>query len=259
MSHTIDLNADLGEGYGAYTYGADQQLLSLVTSANIACGWHGGDPGIMRRAAALACENNVTVGAHPGYPDRMGFGRRFLDMTPREVTDALLYQIGALEGVCRSVGTAVAYVKPHGALYNAAARDAALAEAVAEAVRSFSAGLFLLCPAGSEMERAALAVGISVAREFFADRAYRRDGSLVPRGEPGAVISEPELICRRVLRAVQEGMVEAVTGEPVAVKLDSICLHGDNPAAAALACRIREVLVENGVALKPFAGGYHGR
>ncbi len=259
MSARIDLNADLGEGFGVYEYGADRELLPLVTSANIACGWHGGDPGSMRRAAALARENGVTIGAHPGYPDRMGFGRRYLAMPPREVADALLYQIGALDGVCRAEGTAVAYVKPHGALYNAAVKDAALAEAVALAVRDYSRDLVLLAPAGSAMAQAAAAAGLPLAREFFADRGYQSGGSLVPRGEPGAVISDPDLVCQRVLRAVREGVVETVTGETVPVELDSICLHGDNPAAAALARRIRDALVAGGVVLKPFAGNCHGR
>lgn len=258
MSHAIDLNADLGEGFGAYQYGADQELLSLITSANIACGWHGGDPATMRRAAALARRNNVTAGAHPGYPDRMGFGRRFLAMMPQEVTGALLYQIGALAGICRAEGVSLAYVKPHGALYNAAAKDPVLAEAVAEAVRAFSAGLFLLCPSGSAMAEAAEAAGVPVAREFFADRAYRPDGSLVPRSEAGAVISDPDLVCRRVLRAVQEGTVEAVAGEVISVAFDSVCLHGDNQAAAALARCIRDALADAGVTLRPFAEGGYG-
>ena len=255
MSGFVDLNADLGEGFGAYRYGADEELLPLVTSANIACGWHGGDPSVMRRAAALAAENGVVVGAHPGYPDRMGFGRRPMALSPQEVTDAVLYQLGALDGVCRGEGAAVAYVKPHGALYNAAAKDEALAAAVAGAILSYSPALWLLCPAGSAMARAAQAAGLRVAREFFADRGYQEDGSLAPRGTPGAVISDPEIICGRVLRAVRDGVVETASGKVIPVRLDSICLHGDNPAAVALARGVRETLVEAGIELRSFAGG----
>lgn len=252
MRGCIDLNADLGEGFGVYQYGADEELLALVTSANIACGWHGGDPGVMRRAVGMARRNGVAVGAHPGYPDRMGFGRRLMAMTPQEVEDGILYQLGALEGICRAEGTSLAYVKPHGALYNAAVKDGRLAEAVAKAVRAFSPGLVLLCPVASAMARAAEAQGLRAAREFFADRAYREDASLLPRSEPGAVISDPEQVCRRVLRAVQEGVVETASGKEIAMEMDSICLHGDNPEAAALARRIRNALVEAGIALKPF-------
>ncbi len=255
MSNYIDLNADLGESFGAYRYGADQELLPLVTSANIACGWHGGDPGVMRRAVALACQNGVVIGAHPGYPDLMGFGRRNMALSPQEVTDAILYQLGALDGICRAEETSVAYVKPHGALYNAAAKDAALASAIVAAVKSYSPQLFLLCPEGSAMQAAAEAAGLRVAREFFADRGYQDDGTLVPRSKPGAVLSDTELICKRVLRAVQEGTVETVSGGVIPVQMDSVCLHGDNPAAVVLAHSIRDILVGAGVTLKSFAGG----
>lgn len=254
MRGYIDLNADLGEGFGAYRYGADEELLALVTSANIACGWHGGDPGVMRRAAAMARRNGVAVGAHPGYPDRMGFGRRFMAMKPQEVTDGILYQLGALEGICRAEGTSITYVKPHGALYNAAVKDMELAEAVAKAVYAFSPGLALLCPVASAMAEAAGTLGLRAAREFFADRAYQEDASLLPRSEPGAVISDPEQVCRRVLRAVRDGVVETASGKEIPMEMDSICLHGDNPEAAELARRIRDTLVDAGIALRPFTG-----
>ena len=258
MRHHIDLNADLGEGFGPYQYGADQELLPLVTSANIACGWHGGDPGVMRQAVRVAREHGVTIGAHPGYPDRMGFGRRNMSLSPQEVTDGILYQLGALEGLCRAEGTAVRYVKPHGALYNTAAQDPVLAAAVVEAVRLFGAGLVLLCPWGSTMAQAAQAAGLPIAREFFADRGYQEDGSLVPRGQPGAILSEPESVCRRVIRAVKEGVVETFSGREIAVEMDSICLHGDTSAAVVLAGCIRRALEMEGVLLRPFAeGGIH--
>ena len=253
MRQHIDLNADLGEGFGPYRYGADRELLPLVTSANIACGWHGGDPGVMREAVRTAKACGAAIGAHPGYPDRMGFGRRDMALSPREVTDGLLYQLGALEGICRAEGTAVRYVKPHGALYNAAARDPVLAEAVVEAVRLWD--LVLLCPWGSAMAAAAQAAGVPAAREFFADRGYWDDGTLVPRSQPGAVLSQPEAVCRRVVRAVKEGVVETASGGVIAVELDSICLHGDTPAAVELAGRIRRALETEGVLLRPFTEG----
>lgn len=255
MRKSIDLNADLGEGFGAYEYGADRELLELVTSANIACGWHGGDPGVMRQAVRMAVENGVAIGAHPGYPDRMGFGRRYMDMKPQEVRDGLLYQLGALDGICRGEGAAIAYVKPHGALYNAAGRDEVLARAVVDAVKAYDPGLTLLCPGGGEMDRAARAAGLATAAEFFADRGYRGDGSLVPRGQPGALFTEPEQICRRILRAVEDGTVEAADGTEIAVQAGSICLHGDNPAAVTLARRIRAALEKAGLTLCAFAGG----
>lgn len=256
MRHRIDLNADLGEGFGPYRYGADRELLPLVTSANIACGWHGGDPGVMREAVRTARACDAAIGAHPGYPDRMGFGRRDMALLPQEVTDGILYQLGALEGLCRAEGTSVSYVKPHGALYNAAAHDPVLAAAVVEAVRIW--GLVLLCPWGSAMAEAARAAGVPVAREFFADRGYQDDGALVPRGQPGAVLSQPEAVCRRVIRAVKEGVVETASGGEIAAEMDSICLHGDTPAAVELAARIRQALEAEGVLLRPFTeGGGH--
>ena len=255
MGSYVDLNADLGESFGAYKYGADQELLPLVTSANIACGWHGGDPGVMRNAVALAVSAGTAIGAHPGYPDLMGFGRRNMTMATEDVTDAIIYQIGALDGFCRAQGAKVSYVKPHGALYNMAAKDPALAKAVAQALSIYDPRLVLLCPSGSAMERAALEMGIRTAREFFADRGYMGDGSLVPRSQQGAVISDSEAICDRVLRAVRERTVETADGGQIRVELDSICLHGDNPAAVKLAVRIKETLQNAGVELKAFAGG----
>lgn len=255
MDHRVDLNADLGEGFGAYRYGADEELIPLVSSANIACGAHGGDPSVMRRAAALAAGHGVVIGAHPGYPDIAGFGRRYMALSPREVTDSLLWQIGALDGICRAEGTRIRYVKPHGALYNAAARDQALAEAVVGAIRLYDKGLMLLCPAGSALAAAAEANGVRCAREFFADRAYNEDGSLVSRSMPGAVISDERSVCERVLKTVKTGLVTAQSGTDISVCFDSICLHGDNPAAVALARAVRSALSREGVSIKPFAAG----
>lgn len=248
----IDLNADLGEGFGAYRYGADEELLTLVTSANVACGWHGGDPSVMRRAVRVARENRVAIGAHPGYPDRMGFGRREMKLTRDEVIDGMLYQLGALEGICRAEGVRLSYVKPHGALYNAGSRDVPLAEAIAEAVRLYDDSLTLLCPAHSAMAKAAAKAGVKTAEEFFADRAYCADGSLQPRSFRGAVIQDPDAVCERALRAVQEGCVRTVEGETIPVRVDSICLHGDNPASVLLAQRMRAAFEAAGVTLQSF-------
>lgn len=252
MQLKIDLNADLGESYGAYRYGADEALIPLVSSVNIACGWHGGDPAAMRSAAALAAKHHVAIGAHPGYPDLAGFGRRAMALSPKEVTDGLLYQIGALDGICRAEGVCVRYVKPHGALYNAAAKEETLAEAVAEAIRLYDPALVLLCPANSAMERAAKNVGVRAAREFFADRAYQNDGSLVPRSLPNAVITDEAAVCARVKTAVQTQTVLSVDGNPVSLPFDSICLHGDNPKAVRLAGSIRAALAEADVRITSF-------
>ena len=254
MSSFIDLNADLGEGFGVYRYGSDEELIPLVSSVNIACGWHGGDPSKIRRAAALAKENGVTVGAHPGYPDLMGFGRRYMALTPQEVTDCLLMQIGGLDGLCRAEGTRVSYIKPHGALYNAAAKEEALAAAIVKAILLYDPMLVLLCPAGSAMERAAKAAGLRSAGEFFADRAYQEDGSLVPRSRENAVLSDPEQIVARVLSVVESGTVLAETGKAIPVSFASVCLHGDNPKAVQLAVAISKALRSAGISIKAFAG-----
>ena len=252
MSTFIDLNADLGEGFGVYSYGRDDELIPLVSSVNVACGWHGGDPAVIRRAVGLAVKHGVAVGAHPGYPDLMGFGRRYMALSPDEVTDSLLMQIGGLDGICRAEGTRVGYVKPHGALYNAAAKDSGLAEGVVRAIELYDSELMLLCPAGSEMAKAAEAHGIRTACEFFADRAYRDDGSLVPRSEPGAVIHDIDCVKARVLQAVTGGSVITSSGSDLSIRFDSICLHGDNPEAVGSAKAIRKALDENGICVRPF-------
>ncbi|MBQ8074739.1 MAG: LamB/YcsF family protein [Oscillospiraceae bacterium] len=254
MSCFIDLNADLGEGFGVYRYGSDEELIPLVSSVNIACGWHGGDPGTIRRAVAIAKKNRVTIGAHPGYPDLMGFGRRYMALAPNEVTDGLLMQIGGLDGLCRAEGTRVSYVKPHGALYNAAAKEEALAEAIVRAILLYDTNLVLLCPVGSAMERAARAANIRSAGEFFADRAYQEDGSLVPRSRENAVLSDPQQIVARVLSAVENGTVLTETGKVIPITFQSVCLHGDNPKAVQLAVSVSGALRSAGIIVRPFAG-----
>jgi UPF0271 protein len=248
---SIDLNADCGESFGAWTLGWDSELLPLISSANVACGLHAGDPVVMERTVDLARRLGVSVGAHPGYPDLQGFGRRKLQMGPEEVYAFLIYQGGALLGFCRAAGIPMAHLKAHGALYNAAATDLGLAEVIARAVRALDPDLILLAQSGSAMVQAGRSLGLRVAEEAFADRAYDRHGNLVPRSEPGAVLHDPQEIARRALRLVQEGMVEAITGEQVSLEAQSICLHGDNPQALAIVLALRQALTEAGVAIRP--------
>lgn len=243
----VDLNADLGEGFGPYRLGDDAAVLDCVSSANVACGFHAGDPQVMRRTVLAAKARGVAVGAHPGFADRRGFGRRELAVTPDEAYADVLYQVGALAGFCRAAGVPMRHVKPHGALYNMAARDRALAEAIAAAVRDFDPGLVLFGLAGSQLIAAGREAGLAVAAEFFADRAYTAEGRLVPRGMPGAVIADPALAIARVLRAVREGVVEAIDGSAAPVAVDTICLHGDEPEAVAFARELQAALTREGI------------
>jgi 5-oxoprolinase (ATP-hydrolysing) subunit A len=249
----MDLNADLGEGFGAWRLGDDDALLEIVTSANVACGFHAGDPGTMRRVCAAAAARGVAVGAQVGYRDLAGFGRRRIDYTFADLRDDVLYQIGALDGFCRVAGTSVRYVKPHGALYNTAAVDEAQAAAVVAAVRDYDPALPVLCQPGSVLAQLAAGSGLAVVGEGFADRGYRADGTLVPRSAAGALVVAEEAVVRRAVRLATEGTVEAVDGTVVPAPVASICLHGDTPGAAALARAVRAGLAEAGVALAPFA------
>lgn len=250
---TIDLNGDVGEGYGAWSPSADAELLPLISSASIACGFHAGDPTRMRETAALAARSGVVVGAHPGYPDLLGFGRRELAASPEEVADYVAYQVGAMMACAAAAGTRVRYVKPHGALYNRAARDPAVARAIAEAIRAADPSLALLGLAGSALVTAARDVGLRAVAEAFLDRGYRRDGSLVPRGEPGALIEDPALAAARAVRLVHEGMVETVDGISVAIAAESLCVHGDGRQAAALLRAVRGRLEAEGIAIASFS------
>jgi len=252
VSVSVDLNADVGESFGAYRLGRDEDIMTCITSANIACGLHAGDPSVMQETVALAARHGVAVGAHPGYPDLQGFGRRDLTMSPVEIKNCVIYQVGALLGFCRAAGVVLSHVKPHGAMYNRAARDPAVALAVAEAVKAVDPGLVLLGLAGSESVKAARAVGLRGKGEVFADRAYNPDGSLVHRARPGALIEEPRVVARRAVRMVTEGRVASVTGEDVQVIADTICLHGDHPRAVEFARLVRSALVEAGVEVRPF-------
>lgn len=249
----VDLNSDVGESFGAYKLGLDAEVLQHVTSANIACGLHAGDPMVMAKTVALAVENGVGIGAHPGYPDIQGFGRRNMNLTPEEVKNFVIYQVGALMAFATAAGRPLQHVKAHGALYNMAAKDPKLARAVAEGVKAVAPGAILLALAGSEMVRAAREAGLKVAQEVFADRAYNPDGTLVPRSQPGSMIHDPEVAIPRAVRMVTEGKVTAITGEEIPIQADSICVHGDNPEAIAFVARIREALAAAGVEVVPLA------
>ena len=244
---TLDLNCDMGEGYGAWKMSDDAALLDHVTSANIACGFHAGDPGTIHRTVKLALDKGVAIGAHPSLPDLQGFGRRRMNVSAEEAYDMVLYQIGALAGFATACGGKLAHVKPHGALYNMAAKDAKLAQAIAQAVRDFDAGLVLFGLAGSELIRAGTQAGLKTANEVFADRTYQSDGSLTPRTQPDAVIRDAEAAIARVRRMVGEGRVRSQQGSDVPVQADTLCIHGDEPGAVEFARRIRAALDADGV------------
>jgi UPF0271 protein len=249
----LDLNSDLGESFGRWMLGDDEAMLGLVTSANVACGFHAGDPTTLRRTCTAATERGVVVGAQVGYNDLAGFGRRFVDVTPHELADDVVYQIGALDGMCRVAGTAVRYVKPHGALYNAIVHHEEQAAAVVAAIRAYSPELPVLGLPGSAFLRAAEQAGLRTVREFFVDRGYTAAGTLVPRSAPGALLHDPAEVTARVLRLVTEGVVKAVDGSDVAVAADSACVHGDSPGAVEMARAVRDGLARAGVTVRAFA------
>lgn len=250
----MDLNSDVGESFGTYKLGLDEEVIPLISSANIACGFHAGDPVVMRRTLSLAKQHETAPGAHPGFPDLMGFGRRNLDATLEEIRDYVTYQIGALAAFAAAQGLRLQHVKPHGALYNMAARNSRIWEAVAGAVSDVNRELILVVMAGPnrpELEQIGRSRGIRVAFEFFADRAYNPDGTLVSRREPGAVIHDQQVAAERVLRLAREGKVAAVDGTELAIQAETVCVHGDNPAAVQLARKIRETLVHAGIEVVP--------
>jgi len=250
---TLDLNSDLGESFGRWVLGDDEAVLGLVTSANVACGFHAGDPTTLRRTCAGAAARGVVVGAQVGYRDLAGFGRRFIDVAPDELADDVVYQIGALDGMCLVAGTAVRYVKPHGALYNAVVHHEEQAAAVVAAVRDYSTDLPVLGLPGSAFLRAAEKAGLRAVPEFFVDRAYTREGTLVSRREAGAVLHDPDDVSARVLRLVTDGVVTAIDGSDVTVRAESACVHGDSPGAVDMARAVRSSLEKAGVVLEPFA------
>lgn len=248
----IDLNSDLGESFGNYVFGDDAAVMASVSSANVACGFHGGDPRGIRETCRTAVAAGVTIGAHPGYRDLAGFGRRFIDVDPGELADEIVYQVAALQGIARSVGGEVRYVKPHGGLYNTIAVDETQAGAVVHGLLDIAPELPLMALPGSVIERVAREAGLDTVSEAFADRGYAPDGTLVKRGGPGALLA-PDAAVEQAIRLVREGSVTAVDGTVVEVSPDSICLHGDNPAAVELAARIRAGLEAAGIEIRSFA------
>ncbi len=248
----IDLNADLGESFGRYQLPGEDELLGLVTSANIACGFHAGDPLVMQRMVGAAAARRVTIGAHPGYRDLVGFGRRELGAAPSELAADVLYQVGALDAFCRAAGTRLRYIKLHGALYHRAARDREVAKSIAYGLRQLDSDLVVLGPEGSALLLAAAETGLDVAREAFVDRAYQPDGQLVPRSEPGALLEDIDLIAERALRMVQDHFVVAIDGTRCIVRADSLCVHGDGPQALAIVRAVRQRFEAEGITLAPF-------
>jgi UPF0271 protein len=252
VSH-IDLNCDLGESFGPWRMGDDPALMASITSANVACGFHAGDPGAMRETVALARQHGVAVGAHPGYPDLVGFGRREMQASAREVEDLVLYQVAALAGIAAAQGARLQHVKAHGALYNQACRDRSLADAIARAVVAFDRTLILFGLPASELLRAGEAAGLRVAAEVFADRAYEADGSLASRRKPGSVIHDRAAVVARAIRMVKHGEVETLDGTTIRLQAHTICVHGDTPDAARLARDLRDGLTAAGVRPAPLA------
>ncbi|HET8766081.1 MAG TPA: 5-oxoprolinase subunit PxpA [Pedococcus sp.] len=251
----IDLNADLGESFGRWQLGDDEAMLDLVTSANVACGFHAGDPATLLQTCVAAAERGVVVGAQVGYHDLAGFGRRFVDIDPADLVADVVYQVGALQGLCAAAGTRVAYVKPHGALYNAVVHHEAQAEAVVQAVRRIDDELVVLGFPGSALLSLAEEAGLRTATEAFADRGYTSDGRLVPRSHAGAVLHDPQVVAARAVRMAVEGVVEAVDGSTVEVRAQSVCVHGDSPGAVSLATEVRRSLESAGMRLAPFVDG----
>ncbi len=250
---SIDLNSDLGESFGTWRLGDDAAMLAIVSSANVACGFHAGDALTLRRTCALAAEYQVVVGAQVSYRDLAGFGRRFIDVDPDELTADVLYQLGALEAMCRVAGTRIRYLKPHGALYNAVVHHETQAAAVVAAVVAYDSRLPIVGLPGSVVHRLARDVGIPTVAEAFADRGYTSQGRLVPRNQPGALLHDPEQVAGRMLRLVRDGVIGTVDGGEIELRADSICTHGDTPGAVGLARAVRQALERTGVQIVPFA------
>ena len=250
---SIDLNCDMGESFGAYTIGMDDQVMQHITSANIACGFHAGDPMVMHKTVKLAVENRVGIGAHPGYPDLLGFGRRNMACTPEEIQQYIIYQIGALNAFCKVHNTRLTHVKPHGALYLDAVENESTARAIATGIMTLDPSLRFVALAGKKgetMRRMGQEMGLKVVYEAFPDRAYTPDGTLVPRKQPGAVICDPEEVAQRALD-MAKGFVTAVDGTPIQLTAQTLCVHGDNPEAINLVKTIRKILKENHIQVKP--------
>ncbi|WP_429841140.1 LamB/YcsF family protein [Brevibacillus sp. FIR094] len=246
---TVDLNCDMGESFGAYQLGNDQEILPYITSANVACGFHAGDPATMRKTVRMAVEAGVAIGAHPGFADLVGFGRRNMEISPEEAYDLVVYQIGALQAFVRAEGGAMHHVKPHGALYNMAATRPALAESIALAIYKVNPELMLYGLAGSELTHAGEKIGLATAHEVFADRTYQQDGTLTPRSQPNAMITDQQQSLQQVIRMVNEGLVLTQQGADIPIQADSICIHGDGAHALEFAKSIREALAGAGITI----------
>ena len=252
MKPRIDINCDLGESYGAFKVGNDEKIMPHITSANIACGFHAGDPMTMAQTINLAKKHNVAIGAHPGYPDLLGFGRREMQLTLEEVKNYTIYQVSALQGLARTADVSLQHVKPHGALYNTAAKDEKLSKAMMDAVKALNHDLIIFAPLNSALAKAAVKGGLRVAYEVFADRAYNPDGSLVSRKHPNAIIQEPQRVMERAIKMVKEGTVLAINGEVVNLgEVHTICVHGDTPTAIELAKALKKGLIKVGIEVKP--------
>ena len=252
---SIDLNADLGESFGRWSLGSDADVMKSITSANVACGFHAGDPGVMRETIRMARAAGVAVGAHPGFPDLVGFGRRNMAASAREVEDFVLYQVGALAGIAAAEGVRLQHVKAHGALYNMAIRDRALADAIARAVASLDRALLLFGLPGTELLTAGEAAGLRVVAEGFADRAYQPDGSLTPRSQPGAVIHDAAEVVNRAIRMARDGVVTATDGQDIPMRVQTLCTHGDTPGSHELTRQLRDALERTGIAVRACGAG----
>ncbi len=256
MPVSIDINCDLGESFGIYTLGMDEEVMPHISSANIACGWHAGDPMVMERTVQAAIRHRVRCGAHPGYPDLLGFGRRTMQVDPAELHCYLIYQIGALAAFCQANQTSLHHVKPHGSLYHAAVADEGSARAVARAITRVDRKLLFVTFAGEKgemMARIGREYGLTVVREAFPERAYTAEGVLAPRAMPGSVITDPDEVIRRGVRIAAEGCVEAITGEVIPLAAQTLCVHGDNPQAVAMVRQLRAALIERNIAVAPIA------
>lgn len=251
--YQIDLNCDLGESFGNYKIGMDEEVIPLISSANVACGYHASDPVVMQKTIAMTKKFGTAVGAHPGFPDLMGFGRRNLSVSPAEAKAYTLYQLGALEAFCRTQGVKMQHVKPHGALYNMAAKDYDLARGICEAIYEFDKDLIVLALSGGELVRAGKDIGLRTALEVFSDRAYEEDGTLVNRRKEGAVITDEDEAIARVVRMIKENKITAITGKDISIKADSVCVHGDGVKALQFVKKIREKLTEEQIAIKPLS------
>ena len=253
MGKVVDLNCDLGESFGNYKCGMDEEIIPYITSANVACGFHASDPVVMQKTVAAAKASHVRVGAHPGFQDLVGFGRRNMYLSSDEITAIVEYQIGALSAFCTANGTRLQHVKPHGALYNMAVVDDKISDAICKGIRAVDPSLILLAPGHSKLVEAAERYGLAAAREIFADRAYEEDGTLVSRKKPGALISNPDDVGDRVVQMIKKGTVISITGKEIPVTADSVCVHGDGPSALALVRSIREGLRREGIRIAPLS------